>query len=118
MCLGIGENGHIAFNDPCVANFNDPEIVKIVQLDEISRKQQVHDGCLPNLESVPTHAVTLTIPILMSGAYLYCIVFGKNKQNAVKRTLYGPITPDSPASILRRHHNCTFYLDKDSYGNW
>lgn len=117
VCLGIGENGHVAFNDPWVADFNDPKTVKIVQLDEACRNQQVHDGCFPDLEAVPTHAITLTIPILMAGAYLYCIVPGKTKQNAVKRTLYGRITPECPASVLRRHPNCTLYLDKDSYGN-
>lgn len=116
VCLGIGENGHIAFNDPPVADFNDPEIIKPIALDDVSRQQQVNDGCFPNISAVPTHALTLTIPALMSGSHLYCVVPGPTKKEAVQKTLNGPITTDCPASILRRHEDCTLYLDKDAYG--
>ncbi|MHB1654249.1 MAG: glucosamine-6-phosphate deaminase [Desulfitobacteriaceae bacterium] len=117
VCLGIGENGHIAFNDPWVADFNDPKVMKSVELDQACRIQQVHDECFPTLDAVPTHAMTLTIPTIMSGAHLYCIVPGRTKHNAVKHTLHGPVTTDCPASILRRHPDCTMYLDTDSYGD-
>jgi glucosamine-6-phosphate deaminase len=115
VCMGIGENGHIAFNDPPVADFKDPKIVKSVQLDDACRQQQVNDGCFPDFNSVPTHALTLTIPTLMSGEHLYCIVPGSTKHEAVKRTLNGSITSDCPASILREHNHCTLYVDLDSY---
>lgn len=115
VCLGIGENGHIAFNDPPVADFDDPKLVKPVELDGISRQQQVNDGCFPTLEDVPTQALTLTIPALMAGENLYCIVPGPTKREAVKRTLTEPITTEIPAAILRRHPGCTLYLDKDAY---
>ncbi|NGP45618.1 glucosamine-6-phosphate deaminase [Bacillaceae bacterium SIJ1] len=115
VCLGIGENGHIAFNDPPVAHFNDPKLIKMVKLDEMSRQQQVNDKCFHKLADVPTHALTLTIPALLSGSYLYCIVPGLTKKNAVKQTLKGPISETNPASSLRRHPSCILYLDKDSY---
>ncbi|WP_396019894.1 glucosamine-6-phosphate deaminase [Bacillus sp. SD088] len=117
VCLGIGENGHIAFNDPPVADFEDPQFIKAVELDEISRQQQVNDGCFPTIDDVPTHALTLTIPALMSGNYLYCIVPGKTKKVAVKETLNNPISSKNPATVLRRHPNCILYLDEDSYGS-
>ncbi len=117
VCLGIGENGHIAFNDPPVADFQDPEIVKPVDLDDICRQQQVNDGCFPSLADVPTHALTLTIPALMSGAHLFCIVPGPAKASAVNKTLRGPITPECPASVLRRHPKCTLYLDTFAFGD-
>lgn len=116
VCLGIGENGHIAFNDPPVANFADPEIVKVVELEEACRRQQVNDGCFPDLSEVPTHALTLTIPALMAGKHLFCMVPGATKHEAVRQTLTGPIAEDCPASILRTHPDCRLYLDKDSYG--
>ncbi|GGD95725.1 glucosamine-6-phosphate deaminase [Paenibacillus nasutitermitis] len=116
VCLGIGENGHIAFNDPPVADFNDPVWVKSVELDEICRQQQVNDGCFPDLPSVPTHAITLTIPALFSGTHLFCMVPGVTKAAAVSATLNGPITTQCPSSILRRHPDCTLYTDNDSYG--
>jgi len=115
ICLGIGENGHIAFNDPDMADFNDPETVKIVTLDEQCRQQQVNEGCFPLLNNVPKKAITLTIPTLMSGNYLFCIVPGNRKQEAVYNSLYGPISNTCPASILRTHHSCKFFLDTESY---
>ena len=115
VCLGIGENGHIAFNDPPVADFNDPKLIKKVKLDEISRQQQVNDNVFRHLDDVPAHALTLTIPALMSGSHLYCIVPGLTKKEAVRKTLTGSISEAVPATILRRHPDCTLYLDKDSY---
>lgn len=115
VCLGIGENGHIAFNDPPVADFNDPETVKIVTLDDACRIQQVNDGCFPDFDAVPQHALTLTIPALMSGNYLFCVVPGKTKSQAIKNVLTGPITTAWPASILRQHLDCILFTDQDAY---
>jgi glucosamine-6-phosphate deaminase len=115
VCSGIGENGHLAFNDPAVTDFHDPHLVKPVALDETSRRQQVHDGCFPHLEAVPTHALTLTIPALLMGKSLYCMVPARTKRRAVHLTLRGPISPACPASILRQHPNCILYLDTDSF---
>ena len=116
VCLGIGENGHIAFNDPPDARFDEREIVKKVKLDELSRQQQVNDGCFSKIADVPTHALTLTIPALMGGNHLYCVVPDALKQDAVEKTLNGPITSEVPASILRQHFDCTLYLDLESSG--
>lgn len=113
-CLGIGENGHIAFNDPGVADFDDPKPVKIAQLDEVCRMQQVHDGCFPTLDAVPRYAMTLTIPSLIRASYMFCSVPGKSKQMAVRRTLTEPIDADCPATILRRHPHAILYCDSDS----
>jgi glucosamine-6-phosphate deaminase len=115
VCLGIGENGHLAFNDPPVADFNDLERVKVVELDQPCRQQQVNDGCFATFGQVPTHAITLTIPTLLSGKRLVCIVPGPAKRQAVADTLRGPISTACPASILRTHPACTLYLDADSY---
>lgn len=117
VCLGIGENGHIAFNDPPVADFNDPRTVKEVKLDHACRQQQVNDGCFPRIEDVPSHAITLTIPALMAGKHLYCVVPGKTKRAAVAATLAGPLSTDCPATILRKHPHCTLYLDEESSGD-
>lgn len=117
-CLGIGENGHIAFNDPPVANFDDPAWIKVVELDDACRQQQVNDGCFPTFAAVPTHALTLTIPALMSGAHLFCSVPGKTKRNAVTRTLTGSIDKECPSTVLRLHPHCTLYADTDSYDGW
>ena len=114
VCMGIGENGHIAFNDPHVADFNDKKAVKVVELDETCRQQQVNDGCFARLSEVPTHALTLTIPTLVASKAVFCIVPAKTKANAVKATLRGPVTEACPASILRRHANAALYCDADS----
>lgn len=116
VCLGIGENGHIAFNDPPVADFEDPAVIKAVELDDACRQQQVNDGCFPTFDDVPTHALTLTIPTLLSAAHLYCMVPGPTKRQAVERTLNGPISTECPSTVLRRHADCTLYVDRDSYG--
>lgn len=115
VCLGIGENGHIAFNDPPVADFDDPEVIKPVALDDACRQQQVNDGCFPTFNDVPETALTLTIPALMSGKHLFCVVPGKTKKEAVKNVVTGKITTACPASILRKHADCTLYTDADAY---
>lgn len=116
VCLGIGENGHLAFNDPPVADFSDPKRVKVVELDEPCRQQQVNDGCFASFGLVPTHAITLTIPTLLSGVRSVCIVPGPAKREAVRATLNGPIAEACPASILRTQSACTLFLDRASYG--
>lgn len=115
VCLGIGENGHIAFNEPPVADFEDPELIKPVELDAASRIQQVNDGLFPSIDDVPTHALTLTVPALVSGAHLVCVVPGPTKREAVRCALRGPVTTECPASVLRRHADCALYVDADSY---
>ena len=113
-CLGIGENGHLAFNDPPVADFSDPVWVKVVPLDEASRRQQVGEGHFPSLATVPTQALTLTIPALRAAKKMLCIVPEKRKAEAVRKTLLGPITTACPASILRQTPHCHLFLDRDS----
>lgn len=112
--LGIGENGHMAFNDPPYADFNDPVWVKVVRLDEVSRRQQAGEGHFPNLESVPTHAITLTIPALLSARKVLAIVPEARKAVAVQSSLQGPIEENCPASILRQTAHAQLYLDRDS----
>ena len=115
-CLGIGENGHIAFNDPPVANFADPHQVKLVKLDVPCREQQVREGHFPNLEAVPQYAFTLTIPMLCSAKRMLCVAPEKRKARAVKNTLNGPVHSDWPASFLRKQPQATLFLDADSAG--
>ena len=114
VCLGIGENGHIAFNDPDVANFNDSQLVKVVELDPICRQQQVNEKCFETFDLVPAKALTLTIPALLKADWMFCIVPFKNKANAVYNTLYGEISEKCPASILRKKENSCLYLDPES----
>lgn len=113
-CLGIGENGHLAFNDPPFADFNDPKAVKLVELDSISRRQQVGEGHFPSLQDVPTHALTLTVPALLAARHVLAIVPEKRKSRAVKEALTGPVSPDCPASILRQTPHARLFLDRDS----
>jgi glucosamine-6-phosphate deaminase len=114
VCMGIGENGHIAFNDPHVADFNDSSLVKKVDLDEVCRMQQVHDGCFACLDDVPKYALTLTVPALAAGKYQFCVVPAATKANAVKNTVNGEINEACPATILRTLDNATLYCDNDS----
>lgn len=114
VCLGIGENGHLAFNDPPVADFKDPQLVKIVELDASCRQQQVNDGCFPTIDDVPTHALTLTIPALFGAREVSCVVPGERKAAAVRDTLLGPISTACPASILRTHPKASLNLDTAS----
>lgn len=112
--MGVGENGHIAFNDPPVADLFDPEVAKPVALDLKCRQQQVNDGCFARLEDVPEKAVTLTVPTLLRSKRLFCMVPGKTKAAAIRAMLRGPISMACPASSLRAHQNAALYLDADS----
>ena len=116
VCMGIGENGHIAFNDPHVARIDDPAAVKLVELDDVCRMQQVHDGCFGSLAQVPKQALTLTCPAFIHAPRLYCIVPAASKARAVERTLHGPVSEDCPATILRQHPAAALYLDAESAG--
>lgn len=114
--LGIGENGHIAFNDPPVADFEDPCLVKQVTLEQRCRAQQVHDGCFADLSQVPRYALTVTIPPIMAAGVLCCTVPGKTKAEAVAQMIRQPVGEACPATILRRHPNAALFLDRDSAG--
>jgi glucosamine-6-phosphate deaminase len=114
ICMGIGENTHLAFNDPHVADFNDKTKVKVVDLDQECRQQQVNDGCFSTLDEVPEYAVTLTIPTLFSGKYLFCMVPGEKKAKAVHYTVTQEISEEYPSTILRRHPYVRMYTDAQS----
>jgi glucosamine-6-phosphate deaminase len=115
LCLlGIGENGHLAFNDPGEARFDDPLDVKVVSLDGACRQQQVNEGWFSDLAEVPTKAITLTVPALFRVPELILSIPGPRKAQIVKRTLNDPISTACPATILRRHPNATLFLDRDS----
>jgi glucosamine-6-phosphate deaminase len=114
VCLGIGVNGHLAFNDPPVADLTDPADVKVVQLDEVCRQQQVDDDCFATLAEVPHRAITLTVPRLLAARQLFCVVPGQRKSDAVRRALTDPVGADCPATALRTHPDCTLYLDRES----
>ena len=113
-CLGIGENGHLAFNDPPVADFDDPVDVKEVELDAACRQQQVGEGHFPSVDAVPRTAITLTIPALLRARRVLAIVPELRKAEAVCAALTGPISTACPASILRRTPHATLFLDADS----
>jgi glucosamine-6-phosphate deaminase len=114
VALGFGENGHLAFNDPPYADFDDPVWVKPVQLDEVSRKQQHGEGHFDTLDEVPTHAITLTVPALLAAKRVLCIVPEARKANAVHACLRQPVSEDRPGSALRTVDHATLYLDPDS----
>lgn len=114
VCLGIGENGHIAFNDPGEADFWDEKDVKLVKLDEVCRNQQVNDKCFETLNDVPRYALTLTVPALMRADAMFCTVPCQTKAAAVEKTLKEGINDLCPASALRLHKNAKFYCDRDS----
>jgi glucosamine-6-phosphate deaminase len=113
-CLGIGENGHLAFNDPPVADFKDPKTVKIVEIDRASQEQQAAEGNFPKADDVPKVALTLTIPALLAAPFLFCTVPGPRKAQAVKAAVNDPISTACPATALRRHAGAVLYLDPDS----
>jgi glucosamine-6-phosphate deaminase len=117
-CLGIGENGHLAFNDPPVADFDDPADVKVVELDAACRGQQVGEGHFPDLESVPPRALTVTIPALLRARAVLAIVPESRKAGAVHAALEGPVATSCPASVLRRCPNAVLHLDRDSASCW
>lgn len=114
ICLGIGENGHLAFNDPPVADFADPVSAKIVELDKACREQQVNDGCFPRFEDVPKHAITLTLPVFLGANHLSVVVPGARKAEAVKRSVQGPLTTECPGSLLQTRDNVMLFVDHDS----
>lgn len=111
--LGIGENGHLAFNDPHVADFHDPERIKIVDLDRVCRQQQVNDGCFDTIDAVPPQAITLTLPALLDIPDAIAIVPGGRKADAVYRTAFADISTDCPASALRSHPNAVLYTETE-----
>jgi len=112
--LGIGENGHLAFNEPSVADFKDSRLVKLVKLEQSTRQQQVDGGYFPNLDAVPSYAFTLTIPTICSAQQILCLASGKRKAPVVKEMLQGSVKQDYPASILRTQATTTLFLDVDS----
>jgi glucosamine-6-phosphate deaminase len=112
-CVGIGENGHLAFNDP-PADFATSAGVHVVQLDEACRMQQVGEGHFPNLAAVPPQALSMTIPAILAAQVISCVVPDARKAQAVACTLTGPIDPACPASALRGHPCCRLYLDSAS----
>jgi glucosamine-6-phosphate deaminase len=111
--VGIGENGHLAFNDP-PADFHTEEPYRIVELDEACRRQQMGEGWFPSIEDVPRRAISMSIRQIMKSEAIVCTVPEKRKAQAVKQCLEGDISPCHPASILREHPNVAVYLDKDS----
>ena len=114
VVMGIGENGHIAFNDPHVADFNDPSLVKVVDLDDVCRMQQVHDGCFATIDDVPKYALTLTVPALTNPKYRFCVVPASTKAQAVKNTVTGEIGEWCPATVMRVTDGSVMYCDKDA----
>ncbi len=113
-CLGVGENGHLAFNDPPVADFADPYDAKVVELEAACRTQQVHEGHFPDLDAVPTHAITVTIPALLRARRVLAIVPEARKAEPVGAALTGPITTACPASALRTISHATIHLEPES----
>lgn len=113
--MGIGENGHIAFNDPAVADFNDSKIMKPVELDLTCRNQQVRDGCFKTLDEVPNMALTLTIPTLMSADKHFCFVPTKAKAQALAETILGEISERCPATALRNKPGVMIYVDEPCF---
>ena len=116
VLLGIGENGHVAFNDPPVADFQDPALVKIVELDPVCRQQQVNDGCFAQLDLVPKFALTLTVPALMAAEHLVCTVPAATKAWAVEQTVNSDIGEHCPATAMRHHKSAVLFCDRDSGG--
>jgi len=115
LCLlGVGENGHLAFNDPAEALFDDPVDVKLVTLDRVCRQQQVNEGWFSDVADMPERAITMTVPALFRVPELVVSIPGPRKAHIVKRTLHDPISTACPATILRRHSKATLFLDRDS----
>jgi glucosamine-6-phosphate deaminase len=113
-CLGVGENGHLAFNDPSVANFQDPYSVKLVKLDSVNRQQQVNTGQFPHIDHVPQYAFTMTLPLICSAKKILCLAPGQRKVQVVKQILHGKIDVTCPASVLRQQPQATLFLDSNS----
>jgi glucosamine-6-phosphate deaminase len=115
-CLGVGENGHLAFNEPSVADFQDPRSVKLVKLDQANREQQVRGGHFPDLAAVPRYAFTLTIPAIRRAEKILCLAPGTRKTQVMETMLRGEVSPACPASILRETPRSILFLDRDSAG--
>ena len=113
-CMGVGENGHLAFNDPPVANFQDKHLIKLVELDDACKMQQVREGHFPSLETVPPYAYTLTIPALFKARKVVCIAPETRKAKAIKSALQGPVSTACPASYLRTQPHALLLLDRES----
>jgi len=113
-CMGIGENAHLAFNDPHVADFKDVHLVKVVDLDEACKQQQVNEECFEEVSQVPAYAFTLTIPALLKARSIFCMVPGTSKAQAVYHTLQSDLSPAYPSTVLREHAGTVLFLDKDS----
>jgi glucosamine-6-phosphate deaminase len=111
--VGIGENGHLAFNDP-PADFQIADPYIVVELDRKCRNQQFHEGWFASLEAVPTHAISMSIQQIMKSKAIICTVPDQRKAMAVRDTLEGPVTPDVPASILQKHAQVSFFLDQEA----
>lgn len=114
VALGIGENGHLAFIDPAECDFSDPRDVRLVELDDVCRMQQVHDGAFAALDEVPRSALSLTVPVFLRTPRAVVCVPGATKQCAVKQALEGPIEEPCPASVLRRHGGAVLFLDAEA----
>jgi glucosamine-6-phosphate deaminase len=114
IALGIGENGHVAFNDPPVADFSDPVLAKVVELDETCRQQQVNDGCFDELGLVPRSAITITLPVFARAGNLCAVVPGPRKAKAVRDAVQGPIGSACPATVLRAHPRSQLFLDREA----
>ncbi|NEO28386.1 MAG: glucosamine-6-phosphate deaminase [Kamptonema sp. SIO4C4] len=113
-CLGIGENGHLAFNEPHLADFYDPALIKLVKLDATNRQQQVQQGNFPSLDQVPQYAYTLTVPVICSAQKILCFAFGTRKANIIQTMLSETVSPACPASILRHQAQASLYLDTEA----
>lgn len=113
-CMGIGVNGHLAFNEPGDADFADVHLLRQVTLTEQSRQQQVDDRCFSSLDEVPTHALSLTVPALLAAESVVCTVIGRHKAPAVARAVDGPLTEECPASALRTHARAVLHVDADA----
>lgn len=116
--LGIGDNGHLAFNEPTVSDFNDPLAIKLVRLEPKTRQQQVNGGYFPNLQAVPQYAYTLTIPTICAAKKIFCLAGGSHKAEVVRQTLTRAIAPSFPATILRTLPQATLFCDRDSFNLW
>ena len=114
-CLGVGENGHLAYNEPGIADFNDPKLVKVVDTDPMSHIQAVRDGIFPNAGDVPRVAMTVTVPPMVNAAYISAVVPGPQKADAIYKTVHDVISTDCPSTILR-NYECVLYTDVDGGG--
>ncbi|MGO1286688.1 MAG: 6-phosphogluconolactonase [Brachybacterium sp.] len=114
VCLGIGVNGHIAFNEPGDTDFDTADLVRLIEISRTSRQQQVDEGLFPDLDAVPTVALTLTVPALVSGHTLVCTVLGAAKAEAVAATLAGPVHAEVPATTMLTHRDVVIHLDADA----